>query len=106
MADQLAKLPTIFDSLQASGVCWKFYVENYDPKITYRNLVGQGSKASQVIWVPLLNFARFIDDPTLSSHIVDISQYFVDLNNGTLPAVSYIVPAGASEHPPQKSGSG
>lgn len=101
MADQLANLPTIFDSLQASGVSWKFYVENYDPKITYRNLVGQGSKASQVIWVPLLNFARFLDDPKLSSHIVDISQYFVDLNNGTLPAVSYIVPAGSSEHPPE-----
>ncbi len=37
---------------------------------------------------------------TLSSHIVDLSQYYLDLQQGTLPAVAYIVPSGASEHPP------
>ena len=42
----------------------------------------------------------------LSSHIVDLSQYFIDLQNGTLPAVSYIVPSGASEHPPSSLMSG
>jgi len=29
----LDNVPTIFDRLQAAGVSWKFYVENYDPKI-------------------------------------------------------------------------
>ena len=58
------------------------------------------------MWVPLLNFDRFIDDPTLSSHIVDLNQYFNDLHNGTLPDVSYIVPSGASEHPPSNLMSG
>jgi phospholipase C len=98
----LTKVPTIFDRLQAAGVSWKFYVENYDPSINYRTMAAHGNRASQVVWVPLLNFDRFIDDPSLSSHIVDLSQYYVDLRNGTLPAVSYIVPSGASEHPPQK----
>ncbi len=98
----LANIPTIFDRLQAAGVSWKFYVENYDPSINYRNEASAGNKASQVIWVPLLNFDRFIDDPKLASHIVDLSQYYTDLTNGTLPAVSYIVPSGQSEHPPQK----
>jgi phospholipase C len=97
----LAKVPTIFDRLQAAGVSWKFYVENYDPSITYRTMSSRGNRASQVVWVPLLNFDRFIDDPSLSSHIVDLSQYYIDLRQGTLPAVSYIVPSGASEHPPQ-----
>jgi len=106
LQDVLANTPTIFDRLQAAGVSWKFYVENYDPTINYRNLAGQGNRASQVIWVPLLNFDRFIDDPTLSSHIVDLSQYYTDLEQGTLPAVAYIVPSGASEHPPQKPGTG
>ena len=59
-----------------------------------------------MIWVPLLNFDRFIDDPTLSSHIVDLSQYYVDLSKGTLPAVSYIVPSGTSEHPPEYPATG
>lgn len=98
----LANVPTIFDRLQAAGVSWKFYVENYDPTVTYRNQVAAGNRGSQVIWVPLLNIDRFIDDPKLASHIVDLSQYYTDLKNGTLPAVSYIVPSGQSEHPPQK----
>ena len=59
-----------------------------------------GNRASQVIWVPLLNIARFLDDPKLSSHIVDLNEYFVDLEKGTLPEVAYIAPSGASEHPP------
>ncbi len=106
LSDILANDPTIFDRLQAAGVSWKFYVQNYDPTITYRNLGTSGNRASQVIWVPLLNFDRFIDDPALSSHIVDLNQYYIDLDNGTLPAVSYIIPSGASEHPPSKLDSG
>ena len=100
--------PTIFDRLQAAGVSWKFYVQNYDPTITFRTVsdahtsaaTTQNPKESQLIWAPLLNFARFIDDPALSSHIVDLQQYYTDLENGQLPAVSYLVPSGLSEHPP------
>jgi phospholipase C len=98
---------TIFDKLEASGISWKFYVQNYDPSITYRTVSqAPGNRASQVIWVPLLNFDRFIDDPKLSSHIVDLNQYYTDLENGTLPAVAYIAPSGASEHPPGSVRSG
>ena len=100
LSDMLDNVPTIFDRLQSAGISWKFYVQNYDPNLTYRNLGTSGNRASQVIWVPLLNFDRFIDDPALSSHIVDLSQYFVDLTNGTLPSVAYLIPSGASEHPP------
>jgi phospholipase C len=102
-----ADVPTIFDRLEERGISWKFYVQNYDPQITYRTLSRySGNRTSQVIWVPLLNIDRFIDDPKLSSHIVDLSEYFVDLENGTLPAVAYIVPSGASEHPPGSLRSG
>ena len=106
LANYLADVPTIFDQLEASGVSWKFYVQNYDPTITYRDLGTVGNRASQVVWVPLLNFDRFLDDPNLSSHIVDLSQYFDDLRAGTLPSVAYIIPSGASEHPPQYPATG
>jgi phospholipase C len=102
-----ADIETIFDRLEERGVSWKFYVQNYDPQITYRALSQiSGNRASQVIWVPLLNIDRFIDDPKLASHIVDLNQYFVDLENGTLPEVAYIAPSGASEHPPGSIRSG
>jgi len=101
------KIPTIFDRLEEQGISWKFYVQNYDPQITYRTLSQfSGNRASQVIWVPLLNIDRFLDDPKLSSHIVDLGEYYKDLENGTLPAVAYIAPSGASEHPPGSLRSG
>ncbi len=106
IAAQMQNTPTIFDRLQAAGVSWKFYVQNYDPNINYRNLQGMGARASQVIWVPVLNMNRFIDDPKLSSHIVDLKEYYTDVQQGTLPAVSYIVPSGKSEHPPEFPGNG
>src|SRR4029079_19296913 len=42
---------TIFDRLQRKGVSWKFYVQNYDPQLTYRTVNRYlGNRASQVIW--------------------------------------------------------
>jgi phospholipase C len=106
-ADGYPDLVTIFDRLEEKGISWKFYVQNYDPNINYRTAhMILGNRASQVIWVPLLNIPRFLDDPELSSHIVDLSEYYTDLENGTLPAVAYIVPSGASEHPPSSVRSG
>ena len=95
-------IPTIFDRLEAAGISWKFYVENYDPAITFRTRASAQDidRGAQVIWVPLLAYARYIDNPRLFGKIVDLDQYYEDAASGTLPAVSYIAPAGDSEHPP------
>jgi phospholipase C len=98
-------LPTIFDRLQAAGITWKFYVQHYDPTVTYRsNKVGNAG--SQIVWNPLLDYSRYIDNPKLFSHIVDMEQYFQDLEDNTLPDVAFMVPAGSSEHPPGSIQSG
>jgi phospholipase C len=99
---------TIFDRLQDAGVSWKFYVQNYQPEITYRTYTRpiNADQSAQVVWVPLLNYPRFLDDTELSSRIVDLDQYFTDLRDGTLPEVAYIVPSGSSEHPPGNLQSG
>ena len=91
--------PTIFDRLERAGVSWKFYVQNYDPGITFRSRA-LGDRGSQVVWVPLLNYARFVDDPALFAHIVPMERFYEDLQRGDLPAVAYLVPSGSSEHPP------
>ena len=88
--------PTIFDRLEAAGVSWKFYVQDYNPKQTFRS-VSRTDPATQTVRVPLLNYPRFVDDPQLNQHIVDLDQYYRDLENGTLPAVAYIASSGAGE---------
>lgn len=75
-------VPTIFSLLDAANVTWKVYYS------------AQPSDA-------ILNFFQ----PYASQHsanIVPVSQYFSDLQNGTLPAVAMIEPpfnAGSDEHP-------
>jgi phospholipase C len=99
------ELPTIFDRLQASGVSWKFYVQNYEPRATFRR-GPRAERSAQIARVPLLAYARYLDDPELFSRIVPVSEYYRDLREGTLPAVSYIVPSGTSERPPSNIHSG
>lgn len=86
--------PTVFDRLQEAGVSWKFYVQNYDPKQTYRS---SGTPATQTVRVPLLDIPRFVDDRTLNSHLVDLGQYYRDLDQGTLPSVAFVASSGSGE---------
>jgi hypothetical protein len=54
----------------------------------------------------VLALDRFIDNPRLMSHVVDLEEYYADLQSGSLPAVAYIAPSGTSEHPPGRIESG
>jgi len=94
-------LPTIFDRLTARGIAAKFYVENYNPLLA-EPTSGSRSRTSQLVKVPLLSMSRFRTDPALSNTVVDLSQYYRDLRDGTLPAVSYVVMTGSSENPPSR----
>jgi phospholipase C len=105
VAADYAKHVTIFDRLQAAGVDWKFYVQGYDPTQTYRT-ASRTTPTTQPVRVPLLNYPRFLDDPALSSHIVDLSQYYHDLDTGHLPAVAYIASNGPSERSTRSISSG
>jgi len=95
-AGGLGNQATIFDRLQAAGVSWKFYVQDYNPARTFRTSVA-GRPDDQATRVPVLDYARFLDDPQLRGHIVDLGQYYRDLAAGTLPAVSYVATSGADE---------
>lgn len=88
--------PTIFDRLQAAGVSWKFYVQDYNPAHTFRTILA-GRTDDQATRVPVLDYARFVDDPALRGHIVDLSEYYRDLERGTLPSVAYVATSGADE---------
>lgn len=90
---------TIFEELQDAGISWKIYV---NPK---------GSPCSGPPYDPaclmsLSYLSNFTYAQTVVSkypqNIAPISQYFTDLQNGTLPQVAQIEPAtdaGYDEHP-------
>jgi len=80
---------TIFDRLQAAGVSWKFYVEGYRPDQTYQT-ASPTNLETQTARVPLVDYFRFIHNPVLRQHIVPLDQYYKDLTDGKLPAVSYV----------------
>jgi phospholipase C len=89
-------LQTIFDRLEARGISWKVYIQNYDPGINFRS-ARRSERSSQINWMPLLGYDRFLDDPELRSHLVDLNEYYDDLRSGDLPSVSYVVaPSGGS----------
>jgi phospholipase C len=74
---------TIFELLESAGVSWKVY--ETDPGTAF---IG--------------NFQPFASQHT--ANVVPLSQYYTDLNNGTLPSVALIEPgykSGLDEHPNQ-----
>lgn len=100
-ADGYGNLQTIFDRLQAAGVSWKFYVQGYNRSQTYLK-ASPASSETQTARVPLVDFQRFTQDPSLASHIVGLDQYYRDLASGTLPAVAYMASSsGADERSAQ-----
>ena len=95
----LLTAPTIFQELQTAGISWKIYVDPtgspctgppYDPACLLTLSYLQDFQWGQTV-------------PTqYPQNIAPISQYFTDLQNGTLPQVAQIEPAtdgGRDEHP-------
>jgi phospholipase C len=92
--------PVIFDRLQAAGVSWRVYVENYEPALTIETASTSARQGGQVGRVPLLAMRRYLADASLMRHVVDLSSYYVDVARGRLPEVSFIVTTASTEHPP------
>ena len=100
-AQDQAKLSakTIFEELQDAGITWKIYVNP-----TNSGCSGPPYQASCLINLSYINnfaFAQTIVSK-YPQNIAPISQYFTDLQNGTLPQVAQIEPAsdaGLDEHP-------
>ena len=91
--------PTIFQELQTAGVSWKIYVNPQGSACS-------GPPYDPACLVTLSSVQEFQWGQTIPSlypqNIAPISQYFTDLQNGTLPQVALMEPAsdaGFDEHP-------
>jgi len=93
----LITAPTIFQELQAAGITWKIYVNPQDSAC-------QSNPTPQCLLTLsyVQNFQWGQTIPTdYPQNLTTISQYFSDLQNGTLPQVAIIEPAspaGLDEH--------
>ena len=62
---------------EARGISWKFYIQNYDPAITFRSRQARASRSSQVELGAAAELRpRTSTTRSSRSHIVDLDEYF------------------------------
>lgn len=100
-------IASMVDLFSRNNISWKYYVEtrpNPADRETYGILPALwfGRPKEFSLWNPLPGFRSVREDPSRMSRLVDLKEYFQDLQQGTLPSVSWIVPTFEdSEHPPE-----
>jgi phospholipase C len=90
--------PTIFDALQKAGVTWKVYYTDDvcstspgDARGPRGAITGNVSTpASAGACTYLTQFAAYLPPNVMPANVVPVSEYLKDVQNGTLPAVSFI----------------
>ena len=109
-------IPTIGDRLSEKGVSWKWYSGGWDNALasTAVNPANGGVVPSNPPVDPLFqwhhqpfayydNYAPWVNgqrNPVSAAHLQDETNFFLDLEDHTLPAVSFIKPLGPdNEHP-------
>jgi phospholipase C len=90
--------------LHRYGVSWRYYIQQGTEPDCETGATACAPIAQAVttpsIWNPLPAFSDVRSD-SQTSNIVGSTQLFTDARDGTLPAVSWVVPSGDdSEHPP------
>ncbi len=82
-------IPTLADTMETAGVSWRYYAPSQ----------GQSGYA----WSTFDAIRHIRQGPLWQTNVVPTSQFILDAQNGTLPAVSWIVSGDTSEHPPDST---
>ena len=99
----------IVDRFASQGVTWKYYVETPEhvPDAPDPCHVRHPAPTQLGLWNPLPGFKTIRDNPKLMARLVNQTEYFRDLKQGTLPQVSWLIPDFQdSEHPPESLAQG
>ena len=99
--------PEITELLTSGKVDWKYYVTaGTQPDTDDAHVVGEPKAEEQspqeyTYWNPLPAFPAVQDNPAQFQRLQGTGQFYLDCKNGSLPAVSWVIPSGeVSEHPP------
>jgi acid phosphatase len=88
-------VPTIADSLTAKGVSWGYFGEGWD--------AGHPDPAYCGICNPFQYATSIMTSPTQRSNIKGMPEFFTQVADNTLPAVSYLKPNGLNDGHPASS---
>jgi len=96
----------LFQLMDVHGVSWKYYLGNGDAPDCEDDEMDCPPSAQlstvQSIWNPVgyYGYVKAQGSAYLASHNPPLEQFYADIQNNTLPQVSWIIPASAnSEHP-------
>lgn len=92
-------MPTIGDSLSAKNVDWAWYAGGWNAAL--QGMPDAGGDEYQFHHQPFIYFANYADGtPGRATHLKDESDFVAAAKAGSLPAVSFVMPAGVdNEHP-------
>ena len=97
---EISSVQTIWALLERAGISWKIYVTDISQANNGVNpIIAANSPIVNSTYLGLF-FGQFAQ--LHADHIVPLSQYFTDVQNGTLPQVSFIETgyfSGRDEHP-------
>jgi phospholipase C len=85
-------IPNVFGQLNQAHLSWKYYVQGYQGP-------SKAPTAGELSRTPVLAMPSVTGTPANADRIVDTSQYFTDLTNGDLPAVSYVSSVDSEKSP-------
>jgi phospholipase C len=98
----------LFQLLDLNQVSWKYYLgSGQEPDCAYGEMDCEPQEQAGSVpsyWNPVPSYAwvKAQGSDYIAAHNPALDQFLIDVNNGTLPQVSWVVPAHVmSEHPPQ-----
>ncbi len=99
---------SIANVLMDAGVSWKSYNDQWTPYLADKyqfnyGTVGPTSDQYCNICNPFQYQTSIMENPAARANIVDTTELYSDIQNGTLPAVSYVKPSGWVDGHPASS---
>ena len=104
-----SSVPSIGDSLLASSISWKYYGDQWNAYLTDKYQLNYGAIGTNAdeycnICNPFQYDTSIMSNTSIrTAHIQDTANLYSDIQNNTLPAVSFVKPSGLVDGHPASS---